>query len=48
MTPVTASPEIAPLEEKLVVLVPAVKAVPYSLVGPVAVTVKAFALTIPL
>ena len=48
VTLVTLSPEIAPEEEKLVALVPALKAVPYSLLGPVAVTVKAFLETVPL
>ena len=46
VTPVTVSPLIVPLTVKFVALVPAVKAVPYTLPGPVAVTVNALGLTV--
>ena len=47
VTPVNDSPDTkVPVTVKLVVLVPAVNAVPYSFVGPVAVTVIATAATV--
>ena len=44
--PVTNSPLRFPEAVKLAVTVPVVKAVPYILLGPVAVTLKAFWLTV--